>query len=93
MVLITILLMVTLVDINGDGVDDLTTPFTEDASYGAAFPSLLVYQWNSIYPQLTETFGKATPWVAGKIQNSVWGTSSTAVNSVSLDGGTDKKLI
>jgi hypothetical protein len=24
-------------DINGDGVDDLTTPFTEDASYGAAF--------------------------------------------------------
>jgi hypothetical protein len=53
-------------------------------------PSLLVYQWNSIYPQLTETFGKATPWVAGKIQNSVWGTSSTAVNSVSLDGGTDK---
>jgi TonB-linked SusC/RagA family outer membrane protein len=81
-----------LADINGDGVDDLTTPFTEDASYGAAFdPNLLVYQWNSIYPQLTETFGKATPWVAGKNNpNSVWGTSSTAVNSVSLDGGTDK---
>jgi TonB-linked SusC/RagA family outer membrane protein len=81
-----------LADINGDGIDDLTTPFTEDASYGAAFdPSLLVYQWNSIYPQLTETFGKATPWVAGKANpNSVWGTGSTAVNSVSLDGGDDK---
>ena len=81
-----------LADINGDGVDDLTTPFTEDASYGAAFnPSLLVYQWNSIYPQLPETFGKATPWVAGKATpNSVWGTGSTAVNSVSLDGGDDK---
>ena len=81
-----------LADINGDGVDDLTTPFTEDASYGAAFnPSLLIYQWNSIYPQLTETFGKATPWVAGKANpNSVWGTGSTAVNSISLDGGDDK---
>ena len=81
-----------LADINGDGIDDLTTPFTEDASYGAAFdPSLLVYQWNSIYPQLTETFGKATPWVAGKANpNSVWGTGSTAVNSVSLDGGDEK---
>jgi TonB-linked SusC/RagA family outer membrane protein len=80
-----------LADINGDGVDDLTTPFTEDASYGAAFdPSLLVYQWNSIYPQLTDTYQKATPWVAGKNNpNYVWGTSSTAVNSVSLDGGTD----
>ena len=81
-----------LADINGDGIDDLTTPFTEDASYGAAFdPSLLVYQWNSIYPQLTETYGKATPWVAGKANpNSVWGTGSTAVNSISLDGGDDK---
>ncbi|HEY4616630.1 MAG TPA: SusC/RagA family TonB-linked outer membrane protein [Flavobacterium sp.] len=81
-----------LADINGDGVDDLTTPFTEDASYGAAFdPSLMVYQWNSIYPQLPDTYHKATPWVAGKHNpNSVWGTGSTAVNSVALDGGTDK---
>ncbi|TDE29216.1 SusC/RagA family TonB-linked outer membrane protein [Flavobacterium ranwuense] len=77
-------------DINGDGIADLTTPFTEDASYGAAFdPSLLIYQWNSIYPQLPG-YGKATPWVAGKNNpNSVWGTASTTVNSVSLDGGTD----
>jgi TonB-linked SusC/RagA family outer membrane protein len=81
-----------LSDVNGDGVDDLTTVFTEDASYGAAFdPSLMVYQWNSIYPQLTDTYQKATPWIAGKNNpNSVWGTGSTAVNSVSLDGGTDK---
>jgi TonB-linked SusC/RagA family outer membrane protein len=81
-----------LSDVNGDGMDDLTTVFTEDASYGAAFdPSLMVYQWNSIYPQLTDTYQKATPWIAGKNNpNSVWGTGSTAVNSVSLDGGTDK---
>ena len=81
-----------LADVNGDGKDDLTTPFTEDASYGAAFdPSLLVYQWNSIYPQLTATYGKATPWVAGKNNpNYIWGTATTAINTFTLDGGTDK---
>jgi TonB-linked SusC/RagA family outer membrane protein len=81
-----------LADVNGDGIDDLTTPFTEDASYGAAFdPNLLVYQWNSIYPQLPATYGKATPWVAGKNNpNYVWGTATTAINTFTLDGGTDK---
>ena len=78
-------------DINGDGFADLTVPFTEDASFGAAFdPSLLVYQWNSIYPQYSG-YQQATPWVAGANNpNSVWKTGSTAVNSVSLDGGNDK---
>jgi TonB-linked SusC/RagA family outer membrane protein len=78
-------------DINGDGIDDLTTPFTEDASFGAPFdPSLLVYQWNSIYPQYSG-YQQATPWVAGANDpNYVWKSGSTAVNSVSLDGGNDK---
>lgn len=81
-----------LADVNGDGVPDLTTPFTEDASYGAAFdPNKLVYQWNSIYPQLPDTYQKATPWVAGKNDaNYIWGTATTAINSFTLDGGTDK---
>ena len=80
-----------LADVNGDGIDDLTTPFTEDASYGAEFdPTLLVYQWNSIYPQLPG-YQIATPWVAGANDpNSVWKTATTAVNSVALDGGNDK---
>ncbi|NCT09150.1 MAG: SusC/RagA family TonB-linked outer membrane protein [Flavobacteriia bacterium] len=81
-----------LFDVNGDGTLDLTTPFTEDASYGAAFnPNLLVYQWNSIYPQLS-TYQQATPWLShreGNDPNFVWGTSITAVNSFSLDGGND----
>ena len=79
-----------LYDVDGDGIDDLTTPFTEDASYGAAFdPNLLVYQWNSIYPQL-DTYQQATPYVAGANNpNYVWGTSTTAVNSFALDGGTE----
>ena len=80
-----------LYDVDGDGVDDLTTVFTEDASYGAAFDeNLLVYQWTSIYPKL-DGYKVATPWVAGANDpNYVWGTSVTSVNSVSLDGGTDK---
>ncbi|SFZ89272.1 TonB-linked outer membrane protein, SusC/RagA family [Flaviramulus basaltis] len=80
-----------LYDVDGDGIDDLTTVFTEDASYGAPFDeNLLVYQWTSIYPQL-DTYQQSTPWSAGKNDpNYVWGTSITAVNSVSLDGGNDK---
>lgn len=80
-----------LADVDGDGIDDLTTPFTEDASYGAEFdPSLMVFQWNSIFPQL-DTYQQASPWVAGANDpNYVWKTASTAVNSVSIDGGTDK---
>jgi hypothetical protein len=49
-------------------------------------PSLLVYQWNSIYPQLTDTWKSNS---MGKKSKFSLGTSST-VNSVSLDGGTDK---
>ena len=79
-----------LYDVNGDGEDDLTTVFTEDASYGTAFdPNLLVYQWNSLYEGL-DTYLQPTPWVAGENDpNYVWETSSTWINSVSLDGGSD----
>jgi TonB-dependent SusC/RagA subfamily outer membrane receptor len=79
-----------LFDLNGDGTANLTTPFTEDASYGAAFdPNLMVNQWNSIYPQL-DGYKEATPWIAGANDpNYVWGTGSTAVNSISLEGGSD----
>lgn len=50
-------------DINGDGVKDLVTPLSEDASYGAAFnPNLNVYQWDAFDPT-SANYGKATPWV------------------------------
>ncbi|MFZ9032241.1 MAG: SusC/RagA family TonB-linked outer membrane protein [Robiginitalea sp.] len=80
-----------LFDVNGDGVEDLTTVFSEDASYGAAFnPDLLIYQWNSLFPGL-DTYQQATPWVAGANDpNYVWQTAGTYINSISLDGGTDK---
>ncbi|MGJ5643502.1 SusC/RagA family TonB-linked outer membrane protein [Formosa sp. S-31] len=80
-----------LADINGDGILDETVPFTEDASYGAAFdPNRLIYQWNSIYPEL-DSYQVATPWkYADNDANSVWTTSATLINSVDLSGGSDK---
>jgi len=80
-----------LYDVNGDGVLDETTPFTEDASFGAAFdPDRMIYQWNSIYPGL-DTYQQASPWVAAEnTPNDIWETGYTMINSVSLDGGTDK---
>ena len=79
-----------LFDVNGDGVKDETTPFTEDASFGAKFdPNRSVYQWNSIYPQL-DTYQQATPWMAAEhTPNDLWGTGYTAINSVALDGGSE----
>lgn len=77
-------------DINGDGVDDQVVPFTEDASYGAAFdPNLNVYQWTSIFPQLPG-YGVATPWVAGANNpNSLFIDGNTNTNSVSFGKSTE----
>jgi len=80
----------SLSDIDGDGVPDKTTPFTEDASYGGAFDGQPIYQWNSIYPQL-DTYQQATPWQAAKNDpNSIWQGGSTSINSVAVSGGTEK---
>ena len=51
------------VDVNGDGVDDKLIPVGEDASYGGKLDGSLVYQWNSLYPQL-DTYQQATPFSA-----------------------------
>ena len=77
-------------DINGDGVNDLSVPFTEDASYGAPFdPNVKVYQWNSIFPQLPG-YGKATPWVAAKNNpNTFFVDALTTTNSVSFGKSTE----
>lgn len=78
-------------DINGDSNNDLVVPFTEDASYGAAFdPNLLVYQWTSIFPQLPG-YLQPTPWVAAKNNpNSVFETALTKTNTISFGKSTDK---
>lgn len=82
----------SLYDLTGDDEPELTTPFTEDASFGAQFdPSRMIYQWNSIYPQLEDTYLQPTPWTAGEhTPNDFWKTGYTAINSVALDGATDE---
>jgi len=65
-----------ILDINGDGILDDNIVYTyDDASYGTAFdPNLMVYNWDSQYPQLPG-YLKPTPFVAGKDPNMVWGPS------------------
>ncbi|HEY3430149.1 MAG TPA: carboxypeptidase-like regulatory domain-containing protein, partial [Cyclobacteriaceae bacterium] len=83
---------------DADGVPDgwdptgvLVSPFSEDASYGAAFdPNLMVYQWESFDP-LSPVFGQAQPWDAAKNDPSTFFETPVATNySVLLDGQTDK---
>lgn len=78
-------------DINGDGVEDLVMPVSEDASYGGKFdPSLLVYQWDAFDPS-SPNFGKPTPWIAAKNQaDAFFETSVGTSNSIFIDGSNDK---
>jgi len=78
-------------DINGDGTDDLVTPTSEDASYGAPFdPNLLVYQWDA-FDESSPNFGKARPWVAAENGPYTFFEHPYATNhSVMVDGQTDK---
>jgi len=77
-------------DIFGKGFS-YVTPFTEDASYGAAFdPNLLVYQWDSFDPK-SPTYGQATPWVASKSNpTDFFKTAVSSLQSITLMGGGDK---
>jgi len=77
-------------DVDQDGTADLTTAFTEDASFGARFnPSLQVYQWNSIWPELS-TYKQASPYVAGKnTPVDLYQQATTLINSVSVQDGNE----
>lgn len=78
-------------DINGDGVEDLVVPVSEDASYGGAFdPNKLVYQWDAFDPG-SPNFGKARPWVAATHDpSSIFETQVSSNQSVFVDGGSDR---
>lgn len=77
-------------DVNGDGVDDLVTPTTEDASWGAKFdPNLLVYQWDA-FDKSSPNYHKARPWVAGANDpNSFFEKAFSYNTSVLISGGGD----
>lgn len=78
-------------DINGDGVDDLVVPTSEDASYGGRFdPNKMVYQWDAFDPK-SANYGKPRPWVAAANgPASIFQTAVSSNQSVMVDGGTDK---
>ncbi len=77
-------------DVNGDGIKDLVTPTTEDASHGAKFdPSLMVYQWDA-FDATSPNYKKARPWVAGEHDPyNFYETAWSNNNSIMLDGGGD----
>nr|WP_314897464.1 SusC/RagA family TonB-linked outer membrane protein [uncultured Flavobacterium sp.] len=81
-------------DINGDGIDDLVVPTSEDASFGAAFdPNLMVYNWNAFTPY-SDSYGKATPWQAAKNGPITFFNSPLTIsNSISFEDGNEKTSI
>ena len=77
-------------DVTGDGIADLTVPFTEDASYGGRFdPNLLIYQWDALDPD-SPNYRTATPWVNAKNGPiTFFETPITTTNSVSFSRSYD----
>lgn len=63
---------------------------TDDASWGPKFDqNLLVYNWNSFYPELP-AYGKATPWTAVKNNpNSFYQNSLTYINTIGISGSNE----
>jgi TonB-linked SusC/RagA family outer membrane protein len=78
-------------DVNGDGVDDLVTPTTEDGSWGGRFdPNLQVYQWDA-FDATSANYHKSRPWLgAAHDPYDFLETSTTVNNSIMIDGGSDK---
>src|SRR5690606_37671895 len=74
----------------GDGQLDLISPSNQYGGWGAAYdPNLLVYQWDSYYPQ-SPNYQVATPWVApekGPLE--LFQNTLTFSNTVSLAGNTE----
>jgi len=77
-------------DIDGDGVDDLIAPTSEDASWGHKFdPNLNVIHWDALDP-LASNYGEKRPWVAGANGlDYFFQTGLKWTNNVSFNGGND----
>lgn len=77
-------------DVTGDGVPDLWTPTTEDASRGERFdPNLMVYQYDAFYPE-SPFFGQPRPWVAGAHDPlSFFETGKSYSNSIEVNNATE----
>ncbi|MCO6462401.1 MAG: SusC/RagA family TonB-linked outer membrane protein [Saprospiraceae bacterium] len=72
------------------GVEEPFVPFTEDASYGAAFdPNLLVYDWRAMDPNPNNPhYKQKTPWVAAKNPVSkFYETGFSSNQGITIQGG------
>lgn len=78
-------------DVNGDGVQDLIVPTTEDASFGGRYdPNLLVYDWSSFDPS-SPNYQQPRPWVAAQNDPLSFFENPTSLNtSFAIDGASDK---
>lgn len=76
-------------DLDGDKVNDLIVPTSEDASWGAKFdPSLQVFDWVSLEPTDTQHYLKKVPWVAAKHDIKDFFETGVRQNyNLSFDGG------
>ncbi len=77
-------------DVNQDGVDDIVVPTTEDASFGGRFdPSLMVYGWQSFYPELS-TYQQAQPWTGAENgPEYIFQTAYTDSENISVSSGSE----
>ncbi len=77
-------------DVNGDGIVDLTPPYYEDASIGQRFDqNLMVYHWDSFAPE-SPNFGKARPWVnSPNGPDTFFETALNLTNTIDISGGSD----
>ncbi len=70
--------------------NDLITPTSEDASWGAKFdPNLMVVHWDALDPAAAN-YGEKRPWMAppeGNRMPSFFETNTKWVNTVAFDGG------
>jgi TonB-dependent SusC/RagA subfamily outer membrane receptor len=76
-------------DVDGDGTNDLITPTSEDASWGAPLDGRMVVQWEALDPAASN-YGQKTPWVAPPVGHRMpdfFETATTWVNTVAFDGG------
>lgn len=78
------------VDVDGDGVEDLTIPFYEDAAMGERFdPNLMVYHWDAFTPE-SPNFMQKRPFVnTPNGAESFFNTAVSLTNSIDISGGAD----
>jgi len=77
-------------DVDGDGIDDLIVPLTEDASFGGRFdPNLNVFHWNALDPD-SPYYLQKRPWVAAEnMPDKFFNDAVTYNNNISMAGSTE----